>query len=116
MNEAILKAGQRLAEIGGGILVTRPSSCDLEIPVVGDLLRKYHQGRKGAAVEDRLKMARLSESLSGLAALTPILSIIAAGPPATQRLNFRLMTDFDRDRRAAERLAGIVTPASREKT
>jgi 4-hydroxybutyryl-CoA dehydratase/vinylacetyl-CoA-Delta-isomerase len=111
MNDAILKAGQRLAEIGGGVLVTRPSSCDLEIPGVGDLLRKYHQGRQGAAVEDRLKMARLCESLSGLAALTPILSVIAAGPPATQRLNFRLMTDFDRDRRAAERLAGIITPA-----
>jgi aromatic ring hydroxylase len=111
MNDAILKAGQRLAEIGGGVLVTRPSSCDLEIPGVGDLLRKYHQGRQGAGVEDRLKMARLCESLSGLAALTPILSVIAAGPPATQRLNFRLMTDFDRDRRAAERLAGIVTPA-----
>ena len=113
MNEAILKAGQRLAEIGGGVLVTRPSSCDLEIPGVGDLLRKYHQGRQGTAVEDRLKMARLCESLSGLAALTPILSVIAAGPPATQRLNFRLMTDFDRDRRAAERLAGIVMPAAK---
>jgi hypothetical protein len=38
-----------------------------------------------------------------------MLSVIAAGPPATQRLNFRLMTDFERDRRAAERLAGIET-------
>lgn len=107
MNEAILKAGQRVAEIGGGILVTRPSSVDLEIPGIGDLLAKYHQGRAGVAVEDRLKMARLCESLSGLAALTPILSVIAAGPPATQRLNFRLLTDFARDRKAAERLAGI---------
>ena len=84
MNEAILKAGQRLAEIGGGILVTRPSSVDLEIPGIGELLAKYHQGRAGVAVEDRLKMARLCESLSGLAALTPILSVIAAGPPATR--------------------------------
>lgn len=114
MNEAILKAGQRLAEIGGGILVTRPSSCDLEIPGIGNLLRKYHRGRRGASVEDRLKMARLCESLSGLAALTPILSVIAAGPPATQRLNFRFMTDFGRDRRAAERLAGILTPTAGE--
>lgn len=113
MNEAVLKAGQRLAEIAGGIAVTRPSSCDLEIPGVGDLLRKYHQGRRGASVEDRLKMARLCESLSGLAALTPILSVIAAGPPATQRLNFRLMTDFGRNRFAAERLAGIGTPAEK---
>ena len=58
------------------------------------------------------------ESLSGLAALTPILSVIAAGPPATQRLNFRLMTDFDRDRKAAERLAVSYThltlPTNRE--
>ncbi len=107
MNQAILRTGQSLAEIGGGILVTRPSSRDLKIPKVGDLLLKYHQGRKGVDVEDRLKMARLSESLSGLSSATPILSVIAAGPPATQRLNFRLMTNFKRDRKAAERLAGI---------
>jgi 4-hydroxybutyryl-CoA dehydratase/vinylacetyl-CoA-Delta-isomerase len=107
MNDAILRTGQKLAEIGGGILVTRPSSRDLDIPRIGDLLLKYHQGRPGTDVRDRLKMARLAESLSGLSSLTPILSVIAAGPPATQRLNFRFMTDFKRDRRAAERLAGI---------
>jgi 4-hydroxybutyryl-CoA dehydratase/vinylacetyl-CoA-Delta-isomerase len=107
MNEAILKTGQRLADIGGGILVTRPSARDLRIPKVGDLLVKYHKGRDGVDVEDRLKMARLCECLSGLSSPTVILSVIAAGPPATQRLNFRLMTDFKRDRKAAERLAGI---------
>jgi len=108
MNEAILKAGQRLADVGGGILVTRPSSRDLKIPKVGELLAKYHQGREGVDVEDRLKMARLAETLSGLSAPTTILSVIAAGPPATQRLNFRLLTDFAGKRRAAERLAGIT--------
>jgi len=108
MNDALLKAGHRVAEIGGGILVTRPSHRDLENPEVGELLKKYHKGREGIAIEDRLKMSRLAESLSGLACLTPILSVIAAGPPATQRLNFRLLTDFKRNRKAAERLAGIT--------
>jgi 4-hydroxybutyryl-CoA dehydratase/vinylacetyl-CoA-Delta-isomerase len=107
MNGAILRAGQTLADIGGGILVTRPSSRDLKIPKVGELLAKYHKGREGVDVHDRLKMARLCESLSGLSTPTTILSVIAAGPPATQRLNFRLMTDFKRNRKAAERLAGI---------
>jgi len=107
MNGAILRAGQSLADIGGGILVTRPSSRDLKIPKVGDLLAKYHKGREGVDVNDRLKMARLCESLSGLSTPTTILSVIAAGPPATQRLNFRLLTDFKRDRKAAERLAGV---------
>ncbi len=116
MNDAILHTGQRLAEIGGGILVTRPSSRDLKIPKVGDLLLKYHQGKEGVLVTDRLKMARLSESLSGLAAATPILSVIAAGPPATQRLNFRLMTNVKRDRRAAERLAGILSNENKERS
>lgn len=116
MNEAILRTGQRLAEIGGGILVTRPSSRDLNIPKVGDLLLKYHQGRQGIPVTDRLKMARLAESLSGLAAATPILSVIAAGPPATQRLNFRLMTNVKRDRKAAERLAGILAKEKQERS
>ncbi|MCX7635520.1 MAG: 4-hydroxybutyryl-CoA dehydratase, partial [Syntrophales bacterium] len=107
MNDALLRCAQRLAEIGGGILVTRPSVKDLKIPGVGELLWKYHAGKQGTATEDRIKMARLCESLAGLASPTPILSIIAAGPPATQRLNFRLMTDFTRNRKAAERLAGI---------
>ena len=107
MNGAILRVGQTLADIGGGILITRPSSRDLKIPKVGELLAKYHKGRDGVDVNDRLKMARLSESLSGLSTPTTILSVIAAGPPATQRLNFRLMTDFKRNRKAAERLAGI---------
>jgi len=107
MNDAILRTGQRLADLGGGILVTRPSSRDLKIPKVGELLLKYHKGRDGADTMDRIKMARLCESLSGLASPTVVLSVIAAGPPATQRLNFRFMTDFKRDRKAAERLAGI---------
>ena len=107
MNGAILRVGQTLADIGGGILITRPSSRDLKIPKVGELLAKYHKGRDGVDVNDRLKMARLCESLSGLSTPTTILSVIAAGPPATQRLNFRLMTDFKRDRKAAEKLAGI---------
>jgi len=107
MNDALLRSAHKLAEIGGGILVTRPSHRDLAIPHVGELLAKYHKGRDGVPVEDRLRMARLAESLSGLASITPILSVIAAGPPATQRLNFRLLTDFRRNRTAAERLAGI---------
>ncbi|HPL62274.1 MAG TPA: 4-hydroxyphenylacetate 3-hydroxylase N-terminal domain-containing protein [Syntrophales bacterium] len=109
MNEAILKTGQRLAEIGGGILVTRPSERDLAVPKIGELLKKYHQGRAGTDTMDRIKMARLAESLSGLSGPTTILSVIAAGPPATQRLNFRLLTDFGRNRKAAERLAGIAS-------
>jgi len=114
MNDAILRTGQRLADIGGGILATRPSNRDLRISRVGDLLRKYHKGRDGIDVKDRLRMARLCESLSGLASLTPILSVIAAGPPATQRLNFRLMTDLKRDRSAAERLAGVAPENKRK--
>ena len=67
MNEAILKAGQRLAEIGGGILAyISSSSRDLKIQHVGELLLKYHKGRDGVDVEDRIKMAKLCECLSGL--------------------------------------------------
>lgn len=107
MNEAILKTAQRLADIGGGILITRPGVKDFQIPGVGDLLKKYHQGRRWEDTDKRIKMARLCETLAGLASPTPILSVIAAGPPATQRLNFRLFTPFERNRKAAERLAGI---------
>jgi 4-hydroxybutyryl-CoA dehydratase/vinylacetyl-CoA-Delta-isomerase len=108
MNNAVLKTGQRVTEIGGGILITRPSNRDLNNPEIGGLLKRYHKAKDGAKVEDRLKMARLAENLSGLACITPTLSVIAAGPPAVNRLQVRVQTDFKRNRKAAERLAGIT--------
>ena len=108
MTDAILKTGQMLYQIAGGICTTRPSAKDLDIPHVGPLLEKYHKGREGISVDNRLKMARLAETLSGLSSIIPLLSSMAAGPPATQRLNFKMQTDFQRNREAAKRLAGIV--------
>jgi 4-hydroxybutyryl-CoA dehydratase/vinylacetyl-CoA-Delta-isomerase len=108
MNDAVLKTAQKTMEIGGGILLTRPGTRDLANPKIGPLLRKYHQGRDGVTVDDRLKMARLAETLSGLACVTPILSVIAAAPPAVNRLQFRFQTDFERNVKAAKRLAGIA--------
>ena len=111
MTDAILKAGQTLYQIAGGICTTRPSSTDLALPQVGELLAKYHKGREGVTVLNRLKMARLAETLSGLSSIIPLLSSMAAGPPATQRLNFKIHTDFNRNREAAKRLAGISDDA-----
>ena len=56
MTDKIIKAGQQLYQIGGGICTTRPSHKDLNIPRVGELLEKYHKGREGVSVDNRLKM------------------------------------------------------------
>jgi len=105
---AVLKTAQKTMEIGGGILLTRPGTRDLANPKIGPLLKKYHQGRDGVSVDDRIKMARLAEILSGLSCVTPILSVIAAAPPAVNRLQIRFQTDFERNVKAAKRLAGIT--------
>lgn len=55
----------RLAQdIAGGLVVTLPSEKDFRHPVAGPLLKKYLKGRKGADVENRMRILRLIENMT----------------------------------------------------
>ena len=55
----------RLAQdIAGGLVVTLPSEKDFRHPEAGPLLKKYLAGRKGADVENRMRILRLIENMT----------------------------------------------------
>src|SRR4030067_2369764 len=60
----------RLAhDIAGGLVATMPFHGDLESSEVGHYVKKYLAGVKGIPVEDRMKILRLIENMSGGATL-----------------------------------------------
>jgi len=56
----------RLAlDLAGGFIATLPSQYDLESEDVGHLVKKYFSGVAGIRTEDRMKIARLIEAMTG---------------------------------------------------
>jgi len=75
----------RLAhDISGGILATLPSEIDFRHPVIGPQIRKYLQTAPGVRPEDRFRLIRLIESLTGTAALVEVMH--GAGSPQAQKV------------------------------
>ena len=56
----------RLAQdVGGGILATLPSEADFRSPEVGKYVEKYMRGVASVPTEDRMRMIRLVEVMTG---------------------------------------------------
>ena len=75
----------RLAlDLAGGFIATLPSQYDLASDDVGHLVKKYFSGVEGIPVEDRIKIGRLIEAMTGGTALVE--SMHGAGSPQAQRI------------------------------
>ena len=75
----------RLAtDIAGGFLATMPSEHDLKSEDVGYLVKKYFSGVSGIPVEERIKIGRLIEAMTGGTAMVE--SMHGAGSPQAQRI------------------------------
>ena len=75
----------RLAlDIAGGFIATMPSQFDLESEEVGHLVKKYFSGVEQIPVEDRIKIGRLIEAMTGGTAMVE--SMHGAGSPQAQRV------------------------------
>jgi 4-hydroxybutyryl-CoA dehydratase / vinylacetyl-CoA-Delta-isomerase len=96
----------RLAQdIGGGFLGTMVSERELTNPRVGDFVRKYYRTRPDVSAEDRIRLGRLIENMTGA---TPIVECMhGAGSPQAQKVVVQRLTDWGARRKLAERLAGI---------
>ena len=102
----------RLAlDLAGGFIATLPSQHDLENEDVGHLVKKYFSGVESIPVEDRIKIGRLIEAMTGGTALVE--SMHGAGSPQAQRIMIFREGDLGRKIGLAKRLVGI--PASRKK-
>jgi len=108
----------RLAvDLAGGFIATLPSQYDLESEDVGHLVKKYFSGVEGIPYEDRIKIARLIEAMTGGTALVE--SMHGAGSPQAQRIMIFREGNLDKKIRLAKALLGIPlksdTPRAKKK-
>jgi 4-hydroxybutyryl-CoA dehydratase/vinylacetyl-CoA-Delta-isomerase len=96
----------RLAlDLAGGFIATLPSQYDLESEDVGHLVRKYFSGVAGIPTEERMKLARLIEAMTGGTSLVE--SMHGAGSPQAQRIMIYRESELQKKMSLAKSLLGI---------
>ncbi len=99
----------RLAlDLAGGFIATLPSQHDFENEDVGHLVKKYFSGVADIPTEDRIKIARMIEAMTGGTALVE--SMHGAGSPQAQRIMIYREGNLAEKIKLAKRLAGIIDP------
>jgi 4-hydroxybutyryl-CoA dehydratase/vinylacetyl-CoA-Delta-isomerase len=99
----------RLAlDLAGGFIATLPSQHDFENEDIGHLVRKYFSGVADIPTEDRIKIARMIEAMTGGTALVE--SMHGAGSPQAQRIMIYREGKLAEKIKLAKRLAGIKDP------
>lgn len=96
----------RLAQdIGGGLLATMPSESDLRSPEIGKYIEKYYKGVEGVSTEDRMRVARLLEVMTGGVALVE--SMHGAGSPQAQKVMYSKLANLESKKKSALKIAGV---------
>lgn len=104
----------RLAtDIAGGFIATMPSEYDLKSEEVGHIVRKYFSGVSEIPVEDRIKIGRLIEAMTGGTAMVE--SMHGAGSPQAQRIMIFREGKLDEKIKLAKALANIPNKKKKEK-
>jgi len=98
-------------DITGGLIATGPSEADLNNPETGKWVRRYLGGRKGVAVEDRLKAINLVKELTAtdFAGYQAVLAIHAEGSIEAEKLAMVREHESTRCLKLAKKLAGILS-------
>lgn len=92
-------------DIAGGFIATLPSEQDLRCPEVGPYVEKYFRGVASVPTEDRIRIARLIENMTGGTALAE--SMHGAGSPQAQRVMIMRQGNLEQKKKLASILAGI---------
>ena len=96
----------RLAQdIAGGIIATMPSQEDLESSEIGCYVKKYLKGVDSVSTEDRMRVARLVENMTGGTALVE--SMHGAGSPQAQKVMYSKLSGLEEKKKFAARIAGV---------
>ena len=104
----------RLAiDLAGGFIATLPSEYDLHSEEVGHLVKKYFSGVAEIPVEDRIKIGRLIEAMTGGTVM--IESMHCAGSPQAQRIMIFREGDIENKIKMAKALAGIPARKGKKK-
>jgi 4-hydroxybutyryl-CoA dehydratase/vinylacetyl-CoA-Delta-isomerase len=103
----------RLAvDLAGGFIATLPSEYDLKSEEVGHLVKKYFSGVADIPVEDRIKIGRLIEAMTGGTAMVE--SMHGAGSPQAQRIMILREGRLEEKMQLAKALAGIPQKTKKE--
>jgi len=96
----------RLAhDVAGGILATMPFESDLKNPEIGTYVEKYLAGVEGVSTENRIRILRLIENMTGGTALVE--SMHGAGSPQTQKVMYGRLGKMEMKKKMARKLAGV---------
>ncbi len=108
--------GRLAQDLAGGLVATLPSEKDLNHPQIGNLLKKYLQGKADVKTEDRMRILRLIENMTlgrnAVGYLTE--SMHGAGSPQAQRIQIGRMMQLEYKKRLAQIIAGIEIEQDRD--
>jgi 4-hydroxybutyryl-CoA dehydratase/vinylacetyl-CoA-Delta-isomerase len=100
----------RLAhDVAGGIIATMPFDDDLKSPAVGKYVKKYLKGVAEVSTEDRIRILRLIENMTGGTALAE--SMHGAGSPQAQKVMYMRSGNIEQKKKMAKKLAKISEKA-----
>ena len=108
----VYEIGRLAHDVAGGILATMPFENDLKSEQVGKYVQKYLAGVEGVSTENRLRILRLIENMTGGTALVE--SMHGAGSPQTQKVMYARLGKIDMKKKMAMKLAGISDGAASE--
>lgn len=92
-------------DIAGGFVATIPSEKDFKSDEIGKYVEKYFKGVASISTENRLRMARLIEQMTGGTALLEAMH--GAGSPQAQRIMMLRQGNLPHKQKLAEKLAGV---------
>ncbi|MFZ5643505.1 MAG: 4-hydroxyphenylacetate 3-hydroxylase family protein [Bacillota bacterium] len=92
-------------DVAGGLIATLPSEDDLRCAGAGPYVEKYFRAVTGVPTEDRIRVARLIENMTGGTALAE--SMHGAGSPQAQRVMIMRQGNLEQKKRLAKLLAGV---------
>ncbi len=96
----------RLAhDLAGGIIATLPFEDDLKCPETSKFVEKYLKGVNNVPTEDRIRLLRLIENMTGGTALAE--SMHGAGSPQAQKVMYMRAGNIEQKKKLAKKLAKI---------
>jgi 4-hydroxybutyryl-CoA dehydratase/vinylacetyl-CoA-Delta-isomerase len=107
----VYEIGRLAHDVAGGILATMPFEADLRNEEIGKYIEKYLAGVPGVSTENRLRILRLIENMTGGTALVE--SMHGAGSPQTQKVMYGRLGKLDMKKKMAKKLAGVVDDSPR---
>ena len=101
----IYEIGRLAHDVAGGIIATMPTQADLNSSEVGQYVAKYLGCKDGVCTEDRIRILRLIENMTGGTALAE--SMHGAGSPQSQKVMYGRLGKLEMKKKLAKRIAGV---------